>query len=144
MTSLTSKLVAVLFFFGLVAVIGTNAQLPANGIDFKAPFPFVIGTSNLPAGDYSIQPSQGDPGVLNVNGPSGHSILAYCEDVDLNSPATKSEVTFRKYGTGATRFLTQITVGGSAQGCAFASSDTEKKAKKSGSASKDVVEGKAK
>jgi len=142
MTSLTSKLFAVLFFFGVVAVVGTNGQLPANGIDFKAPFPFVIGTSNLPAGDYTIQPSQGDPDVLNVNGPSGHSILTYCEDIDLNSAAAKSEVTFRKYGT--TRFLTQITVGGSAQGCAFASSDTEKKAKKSGSASKDVVEGKAK
>ena len=144
MTSLPSKLFAVLFFFSAVALIGTNAQLPANGVEFKAPFPFMLGTSNLPAGDYTIQPSQGDPGVLNVSGPSGHSVLVYCEDVDLNSPAAKSEVTFRKYGTSTTRFLKQISVGGSAQGCAFASAAAEKKAKKSGSASKDVVEGNAK
>jgi len=82
MKSLSCKLSAVLFFFGVAAVMGANAQLPANGIEFKAPFAFVIGTTNLPTGDYTIQPSQGDPGVLNVSGPSGHSVLVYCEDVD--------------------------------------------------------------
>jgi len=144
MRSLSFKLFAVLFFFCAVAVIGSNAQLPANGVEFKAPFAFVIGTSSLPAGDYNITPSQDDVDVLTVTGPSGRSVLTFCDEVDLNSPAGKTEVTFRKYGSGTTRFLKQITVGGSAQGCAFASGATEKKEKKSGSPSKDVVEGKAK
>lgn len=144
MKSLFFKLFAALFFLGAVSVLEINAQLPPNGVEFKAPFAFVIGTSNLPAGDYTIRPSQDDPDVLNVNGSSGQSAFAFCEEVDLNSPSAKTEITFRKYGSGTTRFLKQITVGGSSQGCAFATGDTEKKAKKSGSPSKDVVEGKAK
>lgn len=144
MKAFAFKLFAVLFSFGAVSVVGIKAQLPANGVEFKAPFAFVIGTSNLPAGDYTIRPSQEDLDILNVTGPSGHSIFTYCNEVDLNSPAAKSEITFRKYGSGTARFLKQITVGGSSQGCAITSSDTEKKAKKSGSPSKDVVEAQAK
>ena len=144
MKALSSKLLAVLFFFGAVSVVGIKAQLPPNGVEFKAPFAFVIGTSNLPAGDYTIRPSQEDPDVLDVSGPSGHSMFTYCDEVDLSSPAAKGEITFRKYGSGTTRFLKQITVGGSSQGCAFARGDTEKKAMKSGSPSKDVVEAQAK
>jgi hypothetical protein len=138
------KLFAAVFFFGAVSVLGINAQLPPNGVEFKAPFAFMIGSSNFPAGDYTIRPSQEDPDVLDVTGPSGHSGFTYCDEVDLNSPAAKGEITFHKYGSGTTRFLKQITVGGSSQGCTFASGDAEKKAKKSGSPSKDVVEGKAK
>ena len=138
------KLLAVFLFFSTVGVFGINAQLPPNGVEFKAPFPFVIGTSNLPAGDYTITPSQDDLDVLTVSGPSGRSIITYCEEIDLNAASGQTEVTFRKYGTGTTRFLKQITVGGSSQGCAFPTGDAEKKAKKSGSPSKDVLNGDAK
>jgi hypothetical protein len=138
------KVFVVLFFFSAVAVFSINAQLPLNGVEFKAPFAFTIGTSNLPAGDYTIKPSQDDVDVLTVTGPSRRSVYTYCDEVDLNSASAKTQVTFRRYGSGTTRFLKQITVGGSSQGCAFASSDTEKKAKKSGSPSKDVLEGNAK
>jgi hypothetical protein len=142
MKSFSCKVFVVLFFFSAVAVSSINAQLPPNGVEFKAPFAFTIGTSNLPAGDYTIKPSQDDIDILTVTGPSGRSVLTYCDEVDLNSASAKTQVTFHKYGT--TRFLKQITVGGSSQGCAFPSSDTEKKAKKSGSPSKDVLEGNAK
>jgi|SRR5215467_2412096 len=144
MQSFSRKLFAVHFFFGAMAGLGIHAQLPPNGIEFKTPFPFVIGTSNLPAGDYTIKPSPDDLDVLTVSGPSGKSIFTYCEEIDLNSASAKTEISFRKYGSGTTRFLKQITVGGSSQGCSIASGETEQKAKKSGSPSKDVVEGKAK
>jgi hypothetical protein len=138
------KVFVVLFFFSAVAVFSINAQLPLNGVEFKAPFAFTIGTSSLPAGDYTIKPSPDDVDVLTVTGPSRRSVYTYCDEVDLNSASAKTQVTFRRYGSGTTRFLKQITVGGSSQGCAFASSDTEKKAKKSGSPSQDVLEGNAK
>ena len=144
MTSLLSKLSAALFFFSAVAVFGTNAQLPSNGVEFKAPFPFVIGNATLPPGDYRIKPTQDDPDALIVRGASGHETFAYCDAVDLNSASAKTELSFRKYGTGTTRYLKQILVGDSSQGCAFVTGDAEKKDKKSGSPSKDVVEGKAK
>ena len=104
----------------------------------------MIGNSNLPAGDYTIRPTQEDPDVLDVTGPTGHSMFTYCDEVDLNTPAAKGAITFRKYGSGTTRFLKQINVGGSSQGCTLASGDAEKKAKKSGSPSKDTVETQAK
>ena len=144
MKALSFKLFALLFSFGAVSVVGIKAQLPPNGVEFKAPFAFVIGNSNLPAGDYTIRPTPEDPDVLDVTGPTGHSMFTYCDEVDLNAPAAKGEITFRKYGSGTTRFLKQINVGGSSQGCTFASGDTEKKAKKSGSPSKDTVEAQAK
>jgi hypothetical protein len=144
MKSFSRKLFAVFFSFGVMAGPGIHAQLPPNGIEFKAPFSFVTGTSNLPAGDYTIRASPDDPDVLTVSGPSGKSIFTYCEEIDLNSASAKTEISFRKYDSGTTRFLKQITVGGSSQGCSFASGETEKKAKKSGSPSKDVVEGNAK
>lgn len=144
MKSFSCKVFLALFFFSAVAVSGINAQLPPNGVEFKAPFPFTIGTSNLPAGNYTVKPSQDDLDVLTVTDPSGHTILTFCDEIDLNSVSGQTQVTFRKYGTGTEHFLKQITVGGSSQGCAFAASDTEKKAKKSGSPSKDVVAGNAK
>jgi hypothetical protein len=72
------ELFAVLFFFGAVSVLGVNAQLPPNGVEFKAPFAFLIGTSNLPAGDYTIRPSQEDPDVVT----EGKSLTFYTFDLN--------------------------------------------------------------
>jgi hypothetical protein len=75
------ELFAVLFFFGAVSVLGVNAQLPPNGVEFKAPFAFLIGTSNLPAGDYTIRPSQEDPDVVT----EGKSLTFYTFDLNERS-----------------------------------------------------------
>jgi hypothetical protein len=135
---------AALFFSGAVVVAGTNAQLPSNGVEFKAPFSFVVGNATLPAGDYTIKPTQDDVDALIVRDASGHSTYAYCDEIETNSASAKTAVLFHKYGTDTTRYLKQILVGDSTQGCAFVTGDAEKKDKKSGSPSKDVVEGKAK
>ena len=140
MKHLFFKLLAVLFFLGAVSVLGTNAQLPPNGVEFKAAFPFVLGTETFPAGTYTIKPTQDDLDILDISGATGHSGFTYCEEFDTNAPATKTQLTFNKYGT--TRYLKQISVSGSTQGCAFATGNAEKKAKKSGKPTKEAVEAK--
>lgn len=145
MKSLSLKFLAAAFFLTTAGVVGIDAQpLPSNGVEFKTAFPFVIGTQNLPAGEYTIKPTQEDIDMLIISTPSGRSIYAYCDEIDLNSAPAKTEITFRKYGSGTTRFLRQITVGGATQGCSFATSASEKKAKKSGSPSKEAIDGKSK
>jgi len=58
------------------------------------------------------------------------------------SPATKTELTFNKYGDS--QYLKQISVRGSTQGCLLATGNAEKKAKKSGKPTKEGVGGNAK
>jgi hypothetical protein len=61
-----------LFALGALAVHGINAQLPPNGVEFKAAFPFVVGTETFPAGTYTIKPTQDDLDVLSIMG-VGHA-----------------------------------------------------------------------
>jgi hypothetical protein len=131
-----------LFALGALAVYGINAQLPPNGVEFKSTFPFVVGTETYPAGTYTIKPTQEDPDVLAITGAPGHAGFSYCEEYDAPSAATKTELTFNKYGS--TGYLKQISVSNSAQGCLLATGNAEKKAKKSGKPTKEAVEGNAK
>jgi hypothetical protein len=138
MKSVICRSFVLLCLLSTVAVPAIHAQLPPNGVKFKATFPFVVGTETFPAGSYTIMPSQEDLDILAVSSATGHSGFAYCEEFDKNAPAAKSELTFNKYGT--TRYLKQISVSGSAQGCAVATGNAEKKAKKSGKPTKEAVE----
>lgn len=131
-----------LFVFGTGAVYRINAQLPPNGVEFKAASPFVVGTETFPAGTYTIKPTQDDLDVLDISSATKHSGFTYCEEYDSPSPATKTELTFNKYGSA--RYLKQISVSGSTQGCLLATGNAEKKAKKSGKPTKEAVEGNAK
>jgi hypothetical protein len=131
-----------LFMSGTAVVCGVNAQLPPNGVEFKATFSFVVGTETFPAGTYTIKPTQDDLDILAISSATGHSGFTYCEEYDAPSAATKTELTFNKYGS--TRYLKQISMSNSTQGCLLATGSAEKKAKKSGKATKEAVEGNAK
>jgi hypothetical protein len=139
---LICRSLVLLFVLGGVAACGINAQLPPNGVEFKAAFSFVVGTETFPAGTYTIKPTQDDLDVLAIQGAKGHAGFTYCEEYDAPSTATKTELTFNKYGT--TRYLKQISVSNSQQGCLVATGNAEKQAKKSGKPTKEAVEGNAK
>lgn len=142
MKSAVCRSFVLLFLLSAVAIHGIHAQLPPHGVEFQATFPFVVGTETFPTGTYTIKPSQDDLDILTVSSATGHSGFTYCEEFDTSAPATKTELTFNKYG--ATHFLKQISVSGSTQGCALATGNAEKKAKKSGKPTKEAVEANAK
>lgn len=140
MKSFICRSFVLLCLLSTVGVHGIHAQLPPNGVKFKTTFPFVAGTETFPAGTYTIMPSQDDLDILTVSSATGHSGVTYCEEFDTNAPAAKTEATFNKYGT--TRYLKQISVSGSNEGCTVATGNAEKKAKKSGKPTKEAVEAK--
>jgi hypothetical protein len=140
---LTSRWLFVLLL--LVCTYGVSqidAQIATNGVDFKVTTSFVAQNVTFPAGTYTIKPTQDDIDMLVVSGADGHSAFIPCEPLDAINPATKTELTFHRYG--GSLYLNQIWVKGSTDGCLIAPGPAEKKDRKSGKPTKETVSGTAK
>lgn len=98
----------------LVAVVPAVAQDAFSGnqldIDFTAPMAFYAADTKMPAGAYHISQGVGS-GVLLVKSVKGkHEVLVPYEAIASQTPLTKLEVTFNKYGND--EYLNSIAFGG--------------------------------
>jgi hypothetical protein len=97
-----------------------------NEVIFQAPFAFYAGDVVMPAGSYTLT-SDDSTKVLFINSEDGsHSALVEYELVDLDTPPSKTEITFNKYGD--TDFLDGITVKGDESKMRILTSRAEKDA----------------
>jgi hypothetical protein len=80
----------------LVGVHDARAQID-DSIEFTATFPFTVGNTTLPAGTYTITPSDIDPQVLQMEG-ARTSVLFMTEPADPSQTPSKTELVFNRYG----------------------------------------------
>src|SRR5262245_9809353 len=132
-----------LLFLGCIglAVIGsskTNVQITSS-ISLQTKFPFTVGNTKLPAGDYSIKQMENDPEIMEISSEDGKTAVLF-EILSAKDSATplRSEVIFRKYGDDYV--LSEIYESGNNIGAIVPKSHTERQyAKKSGVPSKESV-----
>ena len=84
---------------GLLTVAGvreSSAQID-TAIDFTTTFPFMVGNTTLPAGNYSIAPVDDEEQTLELKG-GKTAVLFMTESAQAKDLPAKSEIVFRKYG----------------------------------------------
>jgi hypothetical protein len=137
------KLFVLLVLLCSYAASRITAQLTTpNGVEFKANSSFVAENVTFPAGSYNVKPTQDDIEMLLLSSADGHSAFVPCEPLNAINPATKSELTFHRYGNSL--YLKQIWVKNSSEGCLIPSGHAEKKDRKSGKPTNETVPATAK
>jgi hypothetical protein len=82
--------------FVLISAGAANAQLPET-MRFKTTFPFMVGSTTLPAGAYTITPLPQDNALLQIS--NGHtSVLLMTENDAHRGSSRQDEVTFTRRG----------------------------------------------
>jgi hypothetical protein len=107
------KLKNISLFAGLLAVlcaIPARAQI-ANQVKFEAPFAFYAGNALMPAGSYTVRPDDTDDDLIVIqSADDSHAAFLECMPRSKNTPAKKTEVTFKKYGDS--EFLSRVSIEG--------------------------------
>jgi hypothetical protein len=130
LTMLTTLLV-------LVSAIPTIAQID-NSMTFTAPFEFYAGNAKMPAGSYTVTQPDINAQLLLIESAAGsHSAFVEYVQAGSHAPASKSEITFNKYGK--TDFLSTISVQGQESGMQVLTSKVEENAAKAATAVKHAV-----
>ena len=80
----------------LISAGAANAQLPETP-RFKTTFPFMVGSTALPAGEYTITPLPQDNALLEISN-GRRSVLLMTENDAPKVRPQKDEVTFVKRG----------------------------------------------
>jgi hypothetical protein len=96
----------------LAGVQNASAQI-TDPVEFTTSFPFTVGNSTVPAGNYTIRPDDDDPQIMEMTGKSG-SVLFQVELAHAPTTPSKTEVVFSRYGN--TYVLKNIWVDGSDSG----------------------------
>lgn len=84
---------------GIVMIAGVHnasAQID-NALEFTTSFSFTAGNATLPAGSYTITPSDDDPQVLELTG-AGTSVFFLTDSAQPKTTPSKDEVVFSRYG----------------------------------------------
>jgi hypothetical protein len=103
----------------LLTVIGAHAQSAARA---NVPFAFKVGTTQMPAGTYTVRNEIGTNVVMISNAQTGTSALAMGR---RESPAkTTDKLIFHRYGSQY--FLTAIVGGKGSQGMVLPTTSQEK------------------
>jgi hypothetical protein len=110
----------------LAGVQNASAQI-ISPVEFTTAFPFTVGNANVPAGSYTIRPDDDNPSMFELTGPHT-SVLFQTEDAEARATPAKTEVVFKRYGTGYV--LKQIFLAGSNSGAETISVEGEKHAAK--------------
>ena len=114
-----SGLLCLLFAFPATAQI-------TNAVNFTTTFPFYAGNTKMPAGSYSITPSDyGSTLLLIENSTKTHSAFIEYTPTQSETGHAATDVTFKKYGT--TEFLNRIWVGGQQFGMQIEPTKVEQK-----------------
>ena len=93
---MATRLVLAAAFMAATGGVTANAQV-IDRITFKTNFPFVAGNTTLPAGSYTVTPTDDDPSVLELSNGKVSVLLGTEGDQPARAPS-KTEVTFNKYG----------------------------------------------
>lgn len=94
----------------LLAAASAFAQGPQTLI-FPIPFPFHVGASVLPAGDYTVD-TNAAPGVIRMRSADCKSaVMIIANAVEAQAAATRGKLVFNKYGDEY--FLSQLWKPGS-------------------------------
>jgi hypothetical protein len=114
---------------GLLSFLSTlplAAQI-VDSLDFNTSFPFYAGNAKMPAGSYTVRPSNVDGTVLLIQSRDG-AYSAYLDFIPTHAetPHTQSDVTFHKYGD--TEYLNRIWVEGQRYGMKIDPTKAETKA----------------
>lgn len=88
--------------FATIAAAGSASAQVTDPVEFKAAFPFIAGSTLLPAGAYRIEAIDDDSHLLRIasDKPGKASAFVEVEDAAATSPegAKKTEVVFKRYG----------------------------------------------
>lgn len=96
-------------FLCLLLTVPGAAQI-TNGMDFTTDFPFTVGSTKLPAGDYTITQSEQTQGILRITDSTGkHTAMVEFIPMQSEAPHATSDVTFRRYGKA--EYLDTVLVG---------------------------------
>ena len=129
---LFQKLTFLIGTLGLLSAIPAVAQIE-NRVTFQAPFAFYAGNAKLPAGSYTVTQQDDNAELLLIEDANGsHSVFVEYEPSPSVNPASKTEVTFNKYGNAD--FLNRISLQGQTYGIQILRSKAEKHAAKTASA----------
>jgi hypothetical protein len=93
---MATRVVLAAIFLASAGAATANAQVLGR-ITFKSDFGFVAGNTTLPAGSYTVTPTDDDPSVLEISNGKVSVLLDTEGDQPATSPS-KTEVTFNKYG----------------------------------------------
>jgi hypothetical protein len=86
----------------------------AQTVHFTVPFPFVAGSKNLPAGDYSIELNRVAGALfLRSEDPSGNNVMMLANNSDWTRNPDKTYAIFQRYG--AQYFLAEVWRQGAGQ-----------------------------
>jgi hypothetical protein len=110
----------------LAGVQNASAQI-IYPVEFSTAFPFTVGNTNVPAGNYTIRPDDDNPSMFELTGPHT-SVLFQTEEAQARETPAKTEVVFKRYGNGYV--LKQIFLGGSNSGAETIPVEGEKHASK--------------
>ena len=98
---------------------------------FKAPEKFICENTTFPAGSYRITPESMEPNIFELSSTNGdHSVLFTTRSTVSDTPVTKPEVEFWKYGNEL--MLKAFFLPGSKIGAIVTEGIREAKAKKAG------------
>jgi hypothetical protein len=100
MSSFFHRLVIGVAFVGAFALLAgrpAQAQL-AEYITFRTTFPFIVGSTTMPAGAYSIRRTDDTQGVYLVSGPRSVFLQANPTSHPPSIDPAKDEVIFQKFG----------------------------------------------
>jgi hypothetical protein len=134
MKSLLCKSFTILFLLGTASVLSCYAQITTK-VSFTTSSAFVVEKTTLPPGTYMIRPFEDEPDVYELTSSAGHSVIFACKVTGQS--ATKTELIFHRYGS--LLYLKQVFV--ARRACFVPAGPSEKKAKKSGTPTKEAIAG---
>jgi hypothetical protein len=122
------KLIVLASVLLLLSAIPTMAQIETS-VTFEAPFAFYAGNAKMPAGSYTVtQADDNDQLILIESANGSHSVYVEYVPAESNNRASKTEITFNKYGK--TDFVNRISLQGQTSGMQMLPSKAEQKAAK--------------
>jgi len=134
------KLSMLMSMFFLLSAISVIAQTD-NTVNFEAPFAFYAGDAKMPAGSYTMTPDDLTKTILIRNADGSHSVFVEYEPVESDTPPSKTEISFNKYGD--TDFLNRISLQGQDSGMHILPSNAEKQAAKAADAEQHSLSAKS-
>src|SRR4030081_3918037 len=119
-----SVLCSIGFAAGILVLAGVqNASADiTETLEFTTSFPFTVGQATVPAGTYTITPTDDNPKFLLLTG-GRTSVFFQTNDKEANKPPSRTEVLFNEYDEGYV--LKDIWVAGSRSGAESVAAEGE-------------------
>ena len=126
MTSLVRSIGIATGILVLAGVHNASAQI-VYPVEFTTSFPFTVGNTTVPAGNYTIRPDDDNPAVMELTGMHA-AVLFETQNTQARETPSKTEVVFKRYGDGYV--LKDIFLEGSNDGAESISVEAERHAAK--------------